>query len=124
MKFLELALPGVWLIEPELLADERGVFRRHFCAEEFASHHIAFAVVQGNVSENPDAGTLRGFHFQIPPFEEPKTLSCLGRRGLRYCCRSKAKFAEIHAMDCGGVLVERSPELARASRLRQRLVND
>jgi dTDP-4-dehydrorhamnose 3,5-epimerase len=78
MKFLELALPGVWLIEPELFADERGAFRRHFCAEEFASHHIAFAVVQGNVSENPERGTLRGFHFQIPPFEEPKTLSCLG----------------------------------------------
>ncbi|HEY3798087.1 MAG TPA: dTDP-4-dehydrorhamnose 3,5-epimerase family protein [Caulobacteraceae bacterium] len=77
MKFTELALPGVWLIDAEPFADERGVFRRHFCADEFAAHGIAPTVAQGNISENPVAGTLRGFHFQTPPHEEPKTLSCL-----------------------------------------------
>ncbi len=77
MKFTELGLPGVWLIEPELASDERGVFRRHFCRDEFAAHAIETTVAQGNISENPHLGTLRGFHYQRRPFAEAKTLSCL-----------------------------------------------
>ena len=77
MEFTELELPGVWLIAPEIQADERGVFRRHFCTEEFAVHGINPRVAQGNVSENPRLHTLRGFHYQIAPAEEAKTISCL-----------------------------------------------
>jgi dTDP-4-dehydrorhamnose 3,5-epimerase len=77
VKFIELGLHGVWRIEPDLQADERGVFRRSFCAREFAAHGLAASMVQGNVSENPHEGTLRGFHYQVRPFEEAKTLSCL-----------------------------------------------
>ena len=76
MKFTELDIAGAWLIEPTLIADERGVFRRHFCAEEFARHGIEAQVAQGNVSENPQLHTLRGFHYQRPPHAEGKTLSC------------------------------------------------
>ena len=76
MKFLETHLAGVWLIEPELFRDARGAFRRTYCAAEFAAHGLHSAVVQGNVSENPHAGTLRGFHFQAPPYGEAKTLMC------------------------------------------------
>lgn len=77
MTFTELGLPGVWLIEPVVHESERGVFRRHFCADEFAAHGIAPVAVQGNISENPRRGTLRGFHYQLPPDAEGKTLSCI-----------------------------------------------
>ena len=77
MKFVELALPGVWILEPEMVVDDRGVFRRTFCAKEFANHGLATTAVQGNVSENPHAGTLRGFHYQVPPHQEAKTLLCV-----------------------------------------------
>ena len=77
MKFAELDLPGVWLIEPEPFTDERGMFRRHFCVDEFAAHGLAPTVVQGNVSENPHYGTLRGFHYQIGTDAEAKTFSCM-----------------------------------------------
>ena len=77
MRFVELALPGVFLVEPAIQSDERGSFRRHFCAEEFAAHGLVPAVVQGNVSENLHPATLRGFHYQVAPFAEAKTLSCL-----------------------------------------------
>jgi len=77
MKFTELALPGVWLIEPEPFSDERGVFYRLFCAQEFAAHGLIPIAVQGNISVNPYLGTLRGFHYQEPPFEEAKTISCV-----------------------------------------------
>lgn len=78
MKFQELGLQGAWLIEPELFSDERGVFRRHFCSEEFSARGIEGRVMQGNVSENPHLHTLRGFHFQLAPHAEGKTLSCFG----------------------------------------------
>ncbi len=77
MTFAELELPGVWLIAPEVHTDDRGAFRRHFCAREFAAHGITPTVAQGNISENPRAGTLRGFHYQARPSQEAKTLSCL-----------------------------------------------
>jgi len=77
MKFVELKLPGVWLFAPDVHTDDRGAFRRHFCAREFGAHGIAATVAQGNISENPQIGTLRGFHYQAPPQREAKTLSCL-----------------------------------------------
>ena len=77
MKFIEQSLPGVFLIEPEPFVDERGVFRRHFCQKEFAEHGIASDVQQANVSENKYPHTLRGFHYQLAPHGEGKTLSCL-----------------------------------------------
>jgi dTDP-4-dehydrorhamnose 3,5-epimerase len=77
MKFSELTLSGVWLIEPDLHRDDRGIFRRHFCAREFGAHGIVPTVAQGNISENPKAETLRGFHYQTGPHREAKTLSCL-----------------------------------------------
>ena len=77
MKFYEQKLKGVFLIKPTPFKDERGVFRRHFCAEEFSKHNIVTDVFQSNISENPFAHTLRGFHYQERPFSEGKTLSCL-----------------------------------------------
>ncbi|MDQ3068396.1 MAG: dTDP-4-dehydrorhamnose 3,5-epimerase family protein [Acidobacteriota bacterium] len=77
MTFTELALRGVWMIEPQAFEDERGAFHRSYCAREFADHGLAATVAQGNVSVNPHVGTLRGFHFQSAPFAEAKTLSCL-----------------------------------------------
>jgi dTDP-4-dehydrorhamnose 3,5-epimerase len=77
MKFYEQRLSGVYLIQPEPFADHRGMFRRHFCEQEFAHHGIATEVKQSNVSENHFAYTLRGFHYQIAPFGEGKTLCCL-----------------------------------------------
>ncbi len=76
MKFKEQAIAGTWLIEPELVSDARGVFRRHFCNQEFAEHGIETRVMQGNVSENPHLHTLRGFHYQLAPHAEGKTISC------------------------------------------------
>ena len=65
------------LIESEPFIDERGAFRRHFCKDEFAKNNIVTDVSQCNVSENKFARTLRGFHYQLQPFSEGKTLSCL-----------------------------------------------
>lgn len=77
MKFHEQAIAGVWVIDAEPHADERGILRRHFCAAEFAAHGLCPHVSQGNISENTRRHTLRGFHYQEPPHGEAKTLSVL-----------------------------------------------
>jgi dTDP-4-dehydrorhamnose 3,5-epimerase len=82
MKFFPQSIPGVFIIESEPFVDERGMFRRNFCQKEFKDHGIVAEVSQCNVSENKFAYTLRGIHYQVPPYGEGKTLSCF--RGAIY----------------------------------------
>ena len=76
MIFTETKIKGVYIIEPELLTDERGFFARSFCKEEFRNHGLETDIVQCNISYNKRKGTLRGMHYQVPPFEEAKIVSC------------------------------------------------
>jgi dTDP-4-dehydrorhamnose 3,5-epimerase len=77
MIFTELALKGAYLIEIEPLEDERGFFARSFCAQEFEQHQLCSCFVQNNISYNRKKGTLRGMHYQAPPYEETKLVSCI-----------------------------------------------
>jgi len=76
MKFHPTTLPGAWLIEIDRLEDERGFFARSFCQREFQEHGLDPAVAQCNISQNHLRGTLRGMHFQLPPFAEAKLVRC------------------------------------------------
>lgn len=77
MRFVETTLDGVWLVELELLGDERGWFARTFDAKEFADRGLDATVVQCNASFNAEVDTLRGMHFQAPPHGEPKLVRCV-----------------------------------------------
>ena len=76
--FHDTPLPGVVVVEPELVRDERGWFARTFAAEEFEAAGLAPAVVHCNLSFNARAGTLRGMHYQADPFGECKLIRCTG----------------------------------------------
>lgn len=76
MKFQELKLKGAYLIEPELIEDERGFFARSFCTQEFRKYGLAPELEQCNISFNKKAGTLRGMHFQIGEQSEAKLVRC------------------------------------------------
>jgi dTDP-4-dehydrorhamnose 3,5-epimerase len=76
MIFTETKIRGVYVIEPELLTDERGFFARSFCKDEFRKYGLETDIVQCNISYNKIKGTLRGMHYQVPPFEEAKIVSC------------------------------------------------
>lgn len=82
MRFLETSLRGVWLIEPDRVADERGWFARTFDVSEFAARGMALEPVQASASLNRHAGTLRGMHLQREPHGEPKLIRCV--RGAVY----------------------------------------
>ncbi|WP_183097647.1 dTDP-4-dehydrorhamnose 3,5-epimerase family protein [Nocardioides pelophilus] len=77
MEFEPLDIPGAFVIHLDLLRDDRGVFARTYCADEFARAGIDFVPVQGNLSRNVAEGTLRGLHFQRPPHEEAKLVQCV-----------------------------------------------
>ena len=77
MRFEETPLPGAWLIEPDLIGDERGWFARTFDADQFQSRGMEPAVVQGNASYNAHRDTIRGLHYQAEPHGEPKLVRCV-----------------------------------------------
>jgi dTDP-4-dehydrorhamnose 3,5-epimerase len=64
------------VIDVDPLEDERGFFARAWCAREFAEHGLNSSFVQENIGFSSSAGTLRGLHFQRPPFEEAKLVRC------------------------------------------------
>jgi dTDP-4-dehydrorhamnose 3,5-epimerase len=76
MIFRETKIPGAYEILPEIFADERGFFARSWCSKEFASHGLNSRLVQCNISASSRRGTLRGMHFQAPPFAEAKLVRC------------------------------------------------
>jgi len=82
VRFLETRLAGTFLIEQERHADDRGFFARTWCADEFARHGLAASLVQCSTSYNRRRGTLRGLHYQAPPFAECKLVRCT--RGALY----------------------------------------
>jgi len=63
MKFTELEIPGVILVEPTLFPDERGFFLETFHEQKYRAGGIAASFVQDNHSRSV-AGTLRGLHSQ------------------------------------------------------------
>lgn len=75
MKYVNQLIAGMVLIAPDVFRDDRGAFRRNFCAKEFKANGIDFSVCQGNVSENTNQFTLRGFHYQKSPSRESKLLT-------------------------------------------------
>lgn len=77
MNFEETTLKGAYVVSLQLLTDTRGGFARTFCKKEFQqiNHHKEF--VQLNHSYNTFKGTIRGMHYQLPPYQEIKLIRCV-----------------------------------------------
>lgn len=69
--FEETSLPGVWLIKPKIYKDDRGHFLETFRREILKKNGIHDEFVQDNISKSVK-GTLRGLHYQLPPFSQAK----------------------------------------------------
>jgi dTDP-4-dehydrorhamnose 3,5-epimerase len=76
VKFTDLEVDGVHLVEIEPHGDERGLFARSFATEEFREHGMLPDVAHCNISFNHRAGTLRGFHLSLPGHPEAKFVRC------------------------------------------------
>jgi dTDP-4-dehydrorhamnose 3,5-epimerase len=82
MTFKETKLQGAYIIEPEMLIDERGAFARTFCRKDFESHGLNGNISQCSISLNTRKYTLRGMHYQKKPCAEAKLVRC--SRGVIY----------------------------------------
>jgi dTDP-4-dehydrorhamnose 3,5-epimerase len=72
MRFALAPIAGAWVIDLDLVVDERGFFARTFCTDEFAERGIDAHVAQCNLSMTRAAGTIRGLHYQVAPAAETK----------------------------------------------------
>jgi dTDP-4-dehydrorhamnose 3,5-epimerase len=71
MKVIKTDIPDVLIFEPKVFGDSRGYFMESF-RDDFIREHIGEVdFVQDNESFS-SYGTLRGLHFQKPPFTQSK----------------------------------------------------
>ena len=97
-----LALPEVKLIGAPRFADPRGYFTETYVRRDFAAAGIALEFVQDGESHSHAAGTVRGLHFQIPPFAQPKIIRVLNGRAFDVCVdlrRSSPRYGRHTAIE-------------------------
>jgi dTDP-4-dehydrorhamnose 3,5-epimerase len=77
MIFHKTSLKDAWMIDLEKRGDDRGFFARTMCRVEFAAHGMDTEYVQQNTSFSVHRGTVRGMHYQLPPYTEAKLVRCI-----------------------------------------------
>ena len=71
MQVIDTILEGVKIIAPKVFLDDRGYFFESFNDKEFREKVCDTSFVQDNQSKSCK-GTLRGLHWQAPPFAQSK----------------------------------------------------
>ncbi|MCS7027532.1 MAG: dTDP-4-dehydrorhamnose 3,5-epimerase [Bacteroidia bacterium] len=84
MKVHTTPIPGVWIIEPQIFSDARGYFFESYHKEKFKSIGIEMEFVQDNESLS-QKNTVRGLHFQAPPYAQGKLVRVARGRVYDVC---------------------------------------
>lgn len=74
---IETPLQGLLCLRRLRMGDERGWLERLFCADELKQVGWPWPVAQMNRTLTVRKGAVRGMHFQRPPHEEAKLVTCL-----------------------------------------------
>jgi dTDP-4-dehydrorhamnose 3,5-epimerase len=77
MKFLKTNFDGLYIIKIEPFEDDRGLFYRIYCEDEFNEINHSKKIVQINYSQTKKKGIIRGLHFQYAPKMEIKIIKCI-----------------------------------------------
>lgn len=72
-----LEIPDVKMVRTRRVSDARGYFCETFQRSAFAEKGILDDFVQDNQSSSDRIGTVRGLHFQRPPFAQAKLIRVL-----------------------------------------------
>jgi dTDP-4-dehydrorhamnose 3,5-epimerase len=65
-------IDGVKIITPKKFGDHRGFFSEVFSRSVFETAGLRLDFLQDNHSFSTEVGTIRGLHFQSPPFAQDK----------------------------------------------------
>lgn len=79
-EFQNLELPGAKLIRVPKFEDARGYFSVTMNSEDMEAAGVTRNFVQDNQSMSADKGTVRGLHYQLPPFAQGKLVRVLRGR--------------------------------------------
>ncbi|MGL4729639.1 MAG: dTDP-4-dehydrorhamnose 3,5-epimerase [Bosea sp. (in: a-proteobacteria)] len=82
IEVIPLSIPDVRLIKPRKFGDHRGFFSETWSRRSFTEAGIAIDFVQDNHSLSAAIGTVRGLHFQAPPFAQDKLVRVIKGRIL------------------------------------------
>jgi dTDP-4-dehydrorhamnose 3,5-epimerase len=69
-------IKDLFVLHRPVFKDNRGQFTRLFAAEGIAAAGRPTQAVHINTSTSVECGTLRGIHFQYPPYAETKIVAC------------------------------------------------
>lgn len=76
MKISETGIPGCFLLDAPVFSDARGVFVKTFIKNTFAAQGFAYEFAEEYFTLSKK-NVLRGLHFQTPPYDHAKVVSCL-----------------------------------------------
>src|SRR6201996_3141249 len=76
MQVEETAIPAVKIVTPKKHGDARGFFSEVYNRSDWEKAGLGLTFVQDNHSFSATVGTLRGLHFQTPPFAQDKLVRC------------------------------------------------
>lgn len=77
MKIIHTNIPDVLIIERKLYEDHRGWYSVIFNKDEFSKIGIDAEFIQFNHSYSNKKHTMRGLHFQAPPYAQAKLIRCI-----------------------------------------------
>lgn len=81
MVFTKTSLLDVIIIEPKVFSDERGYFFESYNQKIFEENIGKINFIQDNESRSI-FGTLRGLHYQLPPYAQSKLIRVIHGRVL------------------------------------------
>jgi dTDP-4-dehydrorhamnose 3,5-epimerase len=82
LDLLPLSQMGVYLIRSSRFADPRGFFAETYVRRDFVAAGLKNDFIQDNQSCSVLSGTIRGLHFQTPPFSQAKLIRVVKGRIL------------------------------------------
>ena len=74
---ISLPIKGPMVVKRNRIGDERGFLSRLFCQEELALAGWKKPIIQINHTLTEHSGTVRGIHYQNPPYTEMKLVTCV-----------------------------------------------
>lgn len=77
---IDTPISGLKVVERKMVGDSRGFLSRIFCAEQLFKMGWHKPINQINQTLTKKRGTVRGMHFQLPPYSEMKLVSCIQGR--------------------------------------------
>lgn len=98
--FEATSLAGLIVVERHPIGDTRGFLERLWCQDEWRELFADRSISQINHTFTAQPGTVRGLHFQNPPYSEAKYITCLRGRVLDVAVdirRGSPTFLDWHA---------------------------